>query len=157
MPAGMEQIMQDPEVMAAMSNPKVMAALQQCMGNPMAMMQYMNDPDVGPVLQKVMGKMMGGGGMPGMGGARQPPHGTRTLAPIVAATPHVFPLLMVELRASMCVRDGRYARDGRHGRYAGDGRHGRRRRRCQRAEEGRRPLGHRGGRLNCGAVDSDAG
>jgi len=52
-----------------MTNPKVMAAVQQCMGNPMAMMQYMNDPEVGPVLQKLMGKMMGGGGMPGgMGG-----------------------------------------------------------------------------------------
>ena len=37
------------------------------MGNPMAMMQYMDDPEVGPVLQKLMGKMMGGGGMPGMG------------------------------------------------------------------------------------------
>merc|ERR1719274_274868 len=64
----MESIMQDPEIMAAMANPKVMAAMQQCMGNPMAMMQYMNDPEVGPVLQKVMGKFMGGGGMPGMGG-----------------------------------------------------------------------------------------
>ena len=51
-----------------MTNPKVMAAVQQCMGNPMAMMQYMNDPEVGPVLQKLMGKMMGGGGMPGMPG-----------------------------------------------------------------------------------------
>ena len=62
-------------MMAAMSNPKVMAAMQQCMGNPMAMMQFMDDPEVGPVLQKLMGKMMGGGmpgmppgGMPGMPG-----------------------------------------------------------------------------------------
>ena len=31
------------------------------------MMQYMDDPEVGPVL-KLMAKMMGGGGMPGMGG-----------------------------------------------------------------------------------------
>ena len=55
-------------MMAAMANPKVMAAMQQCMGNPMAMMQFMDDPEVGPVLQKLMGKMMGGGGMPGMPG-----------------------------------------------------------------------------------------
>mmetsp|Transcript_34029 Transcript_34029/g.101616 ORF Transcript_34029/g.101616 Transcript_34029/m.101616 type:complete len:100 (+) Transcript_34029:3-302(+) len=68
------QMMQDPEMLAAMSNPKVMEAMQSCMGNPMAAMQYMNDPEVGPVLQKLMGKMMGGmpGGMAeamgGMGG-----------------------------------------------------------------------------------------
>ena len=55
----MAQMMQDPEMMAAMSNPKVMQAMQQCMGNPMAMMQYMDDPEVGPVLQKLMAKMMG--------------------------------------------------------------------------------------------------
>ena len=34
--------------------------------------RYMNDPEIGPILQKVMSKMMGGmggaGGMPGMGG-----------------------------------------------------------------------------------------
>ena len=90
MPAGAEQMMNDPEIMAAMGNPKVgdrrdvaemsprcrrdhsgdpagdggddisaisrlhlgyisqvMAALQQCMSNPMAAMQYMNDPEVG--------------------------------------------------------------------------------------------------------------
>merc|ERR1719231_214710 len=66
MPAGMGQMMaemmQDPEMMAAMSNPKVMQAMQSCMGNPMAMMQYMDDPEVGPVLQKLMGKMMGNPG-----------------------------------------------------------------------------------------------
>jgi len=74
MEAMMAQMMQDPEMLAAMSNPKVMEAMQSCMGNPMAAMQYMNDPEVGPVLQKLMGKMMGGmpGGMAeamgGMGG-----------------------------------------------------------------------------------------
>ena len=73
MPAGMEdmmaQMMADPEMMQAMQNPKVVQAMQSCMGNPMAAMQYMNDPEVGPVLQKMMGKMMGGGMPPGaMGG-----------------------------------------------------------------------------------------
>ena len=45
-PSMMAGLMNDPEIMAAMSNPKVMAAMQQCMGNPMAMMQYMDDPEV---------------------------------------------------------------------------------------------------------------
>merc|ERR1740124_381254 len=40
MPGGMEammgEMMQDPEMMQAMSNPKVMEAMQSCMGNPMA-------------------------------------------------------------------------------------------------------------------------
>ena len=49
---------------------RVMAALQGCMGNPMAAMQYMNDPEVGPVLGKLMGKMMGNPAMAGMMGGR---------------------------------------------------------------------------------------
>jgi len=56
--------------MAAMQNPKVMAALQGAMGgNPGALQAAMGDPEVGPVLQKLMAKFGGGmGGMPGMGG-----------------------------------------------------------------------------------------
>ena len=47
--AGMAQgMMNDPDVMAAMSNPKVMAAFQEMMAggapNPAKMMQYMQDP-----------------------------------------------------------------------------------------------------------------
>lgn len=64
--------------MAALQNPKVMAALQGMMsgGAPdMAKMQeLMSDPEVGPAMQKLMekmGPMMGGmggmGGMPGGG------------------------------------------------------------------------------------------
>mmetsp|Transcript_2141 Transcript_2141/g.5725 ORF Transcript_2141/g.5725 Transcript_2141/m.5725 type:complete len:529 (+) Transcript_2141:9-1595(+) len=70
MPPGMEGLMNDPELMAAMSNPKVMAAMTSAMSNPASLMQYMSDPEVGPVLTKLMGKMGGGmGGMPGgMGG-----------------------------------------------------------------------------------------
>jgi hypothetical protein len=66
----MADIMQDPELMAAMQNPKVMAALQGAMGgNPGALQAAMGDPEVGPVLQKLMAKFGGGmGGMPGMGG-----------------------------------------------------------------------------------------
>ena len=69
---GLADIMSDPEVAAGLSNPKVMAALSGLMSGGMPDMgkltQLMADPEVGPILQKVMGKMGGGGGMPGMGG-----------------------------------------------------------------------------------------
>jgi len=69
---GLADIMSDPEIAAGLSNPKVMAALSGLMSGGMPDMgkltQLMADPEVGPILQKVMGKMGGGGGMPGMGG-----------------------------------------------------------------------------------------
>lgn len=49
----------DPEIMGAMGNPKVMAAMQAMMTNPAAFLQYQNDPEVGPVLMKLMSKMGG--------------------------------------------------------------------------------------------------
>lgn len=58
-----QKLMSDPDLVAAMQNPKVMQALQTMMKNPMAAMQYMSDPEVGPVLQKLMASM--GGAMPG--------------------------------------------------------------------------------------------
>jgi suppressor of tumorigenicity protein 13 len=65
MPAGMESMMaammSDPELVAAVQNPKVQAALQ----NPAKIPEMMNDPEVGPILQKLMSKMAGG--MPGAG------------------------------------------------------------------------------------------
>jgi suppressor of tumorigenicity protein 13 len=86
MPGGMEGMeglmgafMNDPEFLAAMEKPKVKSAFQDLMsgpGGPMGLManpaklqEMMADPDVGPVLQKLMSKIMGGaGGMPGGGG-----------------------------------------------------------------------------------------
>ncbi|CAM39882.1 conserved hypothetical protein [Leishmania braziliensis MHOM/BR/75/M2904] len=69
MPPGMESVLQDPDIIAAMQDPEVAPKLTQMMQNPMAAMSMMNDPKVGPVMQKIMAKMMGGGGMPGgMGG-----------------------------------------------------------------------------------------
>ena len=77
---GMEGMMgaflSDPELMAAMQNPKVQAAFQEMMSgpggpmglmaNPTKMQEMMSDPEVGPVLQKLMAKFgaesMGGGG-----------------------------------------------------------------------------------------------
>ena len=83
MPAGMggmmADMMQDPELMAAMQNPKVMSALSEVMSggvNPAKIQELMTDPEVGPVLQKMISKFggsMGGGGMPGgMGGGAAP-------------------------------------------------------------------------------------
>jgi len=74
----MAGLMSDPEIAAGMQNPKVMKAFQDLMsgpGGPMGLMsnpaklqEMMSDPEVGPFLQKMMSKVMGGG-MGGMGGA----------------------------------------------------------------------------------------
>jgi len=75
----MDKLLQDPELLAALSNPKVMTALQELMSNPASFAKYQNDPEVMSVMEKVMKKMgpsMGGmpgmpegmGGMPGMPG-----------------------------------------------------------------------------------------
>ena len=48
-------------------NPKIQAALPSLMqGDQSKIMELMSDPEVGPVIQKLMGKL--GGAMPGMGG-----------------------------------------------------------------------------------------
>ncbi|KAL7469494.1 hypothetical protein ACHAXS_009754 [Conticribra weissflogii] len=79
----MAGLMSDPEIAAGMQNPKIQKAFTDLMsgpGGPMGLMsnpsklqEMMADPEVGPFLQKLMGKVMGGGmagmgGMPGMGG-----------------------------------------------------------------------------------------
>jgi suppressor of tumorigenicity protein 13 len=66
---GMADLLSDPELMAELQNPKVMEAFQELMsgpGGPMGLMsnpqklqELMSDPEVGPVLQKLMAKMMG--------------------------------------------------------------------------------------------------
>lgn len=79
-PSMMAGLMSDPEIQEAMKNPKVVATFQDLMsgpGGPMALLsnpaklqQMMMDPEVGPVLQKIMSKFMGGGaGMDPFGGA----------------------------------------------------------------------------------------
>jgi len=72
----MMDAMSDPEVQAALKNPKVIAAFQEIMSapggpagllsNPGKLQQFMADPEVGPALTKIMSKMMPG--MGGMGG-----------------------------------------------------------------------------------------
>lgn len=67
-PGGMPaDFMSDPDIQAAMSNPKVLAALQEIMTNPAAMAKYQNDPEVMGAFTKLQSKFggMGGGGMPG--------------------------------------------------------------------------------------------
>ena len=70
-PPGMEGMMNDPEMMEAMMNPKVTSVLQQAQANQGALMAAMSDPEVGPLLKKIVGKMGGstggGGGAPGFG------------------------------------------------------------------------------------------
>lgn len=90
MPGGMEGMMgalfSDPDLMTAMQNPKVQAAFQELMSgpggptglmsNPAKLQEMMSDPEVGPVMQKLMSKLSAGGaGMAGMPGAGGPAHG----------------------------------------------------------------------------------
>lgn len=77
----MGALLSDPELMAAMQNPKVQAAFQELMsgpGGPMGLMsnpaklqEMMSDPEVGPVMQKLMAKLGAGG----MGGGASMPTG----------------------------------------------------------------------------------
>ena len=68
MPPGlMEMLMSDPEMMAAMSNPRTQAILMECMSNPAKLQQYAaQEPAIARLLEKLM--QFGGGGMGGMGG-----------------------------------------------------------------------------------------
>merc|ERR1719145_440213 len=71
-PSMMQGLLSDPELMAAFSNPKMAAAMQDIMSNPGNIGKYQNDPEIMGLFQKMMGKMGGmggGGGMPDFGGA----------------------------------------------------------------------------------------
>ncbi|CAI7847131.1 unnamed protein product, partial [Closterium sp. NIES-53] len=58
----MSQMLNDPELLMALQNPAVMAAMQDVMKNPANLLKYQNDPTVGPVLMKLMSKFGGGAG-----------------------------------------------------------------------------------------------
>merc|ERR1712039_334858 len=58
-PSMLSGLMSDPELMAAFSNPKMMAAMQDIMSNPGNIGKYQSDPEVMAVMQKVMGKFGG--------------------------------------------------------------------------------------------------
>mmetsp|Transcript_2604 Transcript_2604/g.7451 ORF Transcript_2604/g.7451 Transcript_2604/m.7451 type:complete len:194 (-) Transcript_2604:439-1020(-) len=59
-PGVMEALMKDPELMQAMQNPKVMAALQEMQSNPANAAKYMGDPEIMSLVMKLQG-LMGGG------------------------------------------------------------------------------------------------
>lgn len=60
----------DPDIQAVMSNPRLMAALQEIMSNPAAMAKYADDKEVQEAMSKLQAKFGGmGGGMGGMPGA----------------------------------------------------------------------------------------
>lgn len=58
----------DPDLLAALGDPEVAAALQDCMTNPGNIMKYANNPKIMNLLKKLGGSMGGMGGFPGMGG-----------------------------------------------------------------------------------------
>jgi len=58
--------MSDPELAEGMQNPKIMAALQKAMSDPSSIASA--EPEVQAYIQKLMSKMGGAGGMPGMPG-----------------------------------------------------------------------------------------
>merc|ERR1711937_130708 len=68
MAAMLEGLKSDPDVLEALKNPKVKAAYDDVSANPMGFMKYLGDPDIAPVIQKVMAKMGGGGGANPMAG-----------------------------------------------------------------------------------------
>lgn len=52
-----DKLLADPEVQAALKQPKFKAAWDECSANPMAAMKYLADPDIGPFITKMMSKM----------------------------------------------------------------------------------------------------
>lgn len=66
LPGGLGDLLNDPELMGALSDPEVAAAFQDIMSNPANIMKYQNNPRIMKLIEK-MAKGMGGG-IPGMGG-----------------------------------------------------------------------------------------
>nr|CCC89895.1 putative Hsc70-interacting protein (Hip) [Trypanosoma congolense IL3000] len=89
MPGGMAEALKDPEIMAALQDPEIAPKLTALMQNPMAAMQMLGDPKMGPVLQKIMAKVMGrgfpGAGMGGQGPQHFPEQEEKTGEPNVSS------------------------------------------------------------------------
>lgn len=58
----MHAVQQDEELKLLLLNPKMKEVVEQIKVNPMAAFQYMSDPEVGPILMKMIGKIMPGFG-----------------------------------------------------------------------------------------------
>lgn len=70
MPAGMENVLGDQEIMKALQNPKMIKAMMELQtGGPAAMTKYESDPEFMQLLMKIQAKMGGGGS----GGVAAPP------------------------------------------------------------------------------------
>jgi len=65
---GLGGLLNDPEMMAAFSDPEVATAFKDISSNPANIMKYQNNPKVMALVTKMASKMGGPGGMPGMGG-----------------------------------------------------------------------------------------
>ena len=63
MPQGLQEALNDPEIAAALQNPKIMNILQDIMSNPGNITKYMSDPDFMNVYTKLMAKMQPNAGM----------------------------------------------------------------------------------------------
>eukprot|EP00747_Dinoflagellata_sp_TGD_P066002 gnl/TRDRNA2_/TRDRNA2_154607_c0_seq1.p1 gnl/TRDRNA2_/TRDRNA2_154607_c0~~gnl/TRDRNA2_/TRDRNA2_154607_c0_seq1.p1 ORF type:complete len:307 (+),score=67.98 gnl/TRDRNA2_/TRDRNA2_154607_c0_seq1:129-923(+) len=69
--SAIDAVLNDPELAKMVAeNPKLAEVIKVVRENPLAGLQYMMDPEVGPFVQKAMGKLMGGGGG-GIGGLAQ--------------------------------------------------------------------------------------
>merc|ERR1719276_134784 len=66
----MGAFMKDPELMQAMQDPEIAAALMDLKSNPGNIAKYMGNPKIMNIFMKLQGAMGGGmpGGMPDMGG-----------------------------------------------------------------------------------------
>lgn len=63
-----DTVMNDPEVQEKLKNPKFARALADVKANPANFLMYMGDPEIGPFISKMMGKLGGGGGLGGLFG-----------------------------------------------------------------------------------------
>ena len=53
-----KKILEDPEIKDLVAkNPRFKAAVEECLANPMAVMQYLGDPEMSPLISKVMAKL----------------------------------------------------------------------------------------------------
>jgi len=46
----------DPDMVAAMQNPRIFEAVKEMMRDPASAMKYTNDPEIAPVLKKMAGQ-----------------------------------------------------------------------------------------------------
>ena len=53
------KLLEDPELKALIAqNPKFEAAVKECIESPMNAMKYLSDPEMSPLITKIMAKMM---------------------------------------------------------------------------------------------------